>query len=168
MTDQIKTENEIGAAEFRHVLGHLPTGVTVITAFAPEPTGMAVNSFTSVSLSPPLVLFCPAKSSTTWPQICEAGSFCVNILAHNHEQVSRRFALSGADRFAELPWHRRDGGPAVDDAVGWIDCSVYDEHEAGDHTIVVARVEALAVAGDVAPLVFSRGRYGIVHHEEEA
>jgi 3-hydroxy-9,10-secoandrosta-1,3,5(10)-triene-9,17-dione monooxygenase reductase component len=155
---------EIDPSEFRRVLGHLPTGVTVISAFAPEETGMAVNSFISVSLSPPLVLFCPAKSSTTWPRIRDAGGFCVSILAEHHEEVSRAFALRDADRFAGLPWHRRATGPALDEAVGWIDCSVREEHPAGDHTIVVAAVEEMAVADGVAPLVFVRGRYGAVHH----
>jgi 3-hydroxy-9,10-secoandrosta-1,3,5(10)-triene-9,17-dione monooxygenase reductase component len=157
---------EVEPTEFRRVLGHLPTGVTAITAFAPEETGMAVNSFTSVSLDPPLVLFCPSRTSTTWPKIRAAGRFCVNILAQHHGPVSKNFSLLDADRFAGLPWHRRSAGPALDDAVGWIDCSLYEEHLAGDHVIVVAMVDALAVAENVAPLVFVRGRYGAVHHPE--
>jgi 3-hydroxy-9,10-secoandrosta-1,3,5(10)-triene-9,17-dione monooxygenase reductase component len=77
--------HEIAGEAFRQVLGHLPTGVTVITAWAEhEPTGMAANSVTSVSLDPPLVLFCPAKSSTTWPHIRQSGRFCVNVMAGHH------------------------------------------------------------------------------------
>lgn len=152
---------EIAAEQFRHVLGHLPTGVTVVTARGPEaPLGMAVNSFGSVSLDPPLVLFCPAKSSTTWPQIRHAGCFCVNVMAGHHEQAARRFARAGADRFAGLAYVDRPTGPALCDAVAWIECALHDEHDAGDHTIVVASVLAIEAAAAGDPLVFFRGRYG--------
>jgi 3-hydroxy-9,10-secoandrosta-1,3,5(10)-triene-9,17-dione monooxygenase reductase component len=152
---------EITGEAFRHVLGHLPTGVTVITAHgADEPTGMAANSVTSVSLDPPLILFCPAKSSETWPAIRSAGRFCVNIMAGHHEEATRRFALKGVDRFSGVSYSQRDTGPALDDAVAWIECSLRDEHDAGDHTIVVADVLAIEAASGGAPLVFFRGRYG--------
>lgn len=151
----------ITAGEFRDVLGHLPTGVTVVTAHTPEgPAGMAANSFTSVSLDPALVLLCPAKSSTTWPRIRAAGAFCVNVMASHHEGMARRFAVRGTDRFHDVPFTDRPNGPALDDAVAWIECSLRDEHDAGDHTIVVADVVAMEAAPDRAPLIFFRGRYG--------
>lgn len=152
---------EVSPEQFRHVLGHLPTGVTVIAAHGEAaPLGMAANSVTSVSLDPPLILFCPAKSSTTWPPIRDAGRCCVNIMAGHHEEVTRRFSQRGIDRFAGVGYSNRETGPALDDAVAWIECVIRDEHDAGDHTIVVAEVLAIEAAGSVEPLVFFRGRYG--------
>jgi 3-hydroxy-9,10-secoandrosta-1,3,5(10)-triene-9,17-dione monooxygenase reductase component len=152
---------EISGEAFRHVLGHLPTGVTVITAHGDDgPTGMAANSVTSVSLDPPLILFCPAKTSETWPGIRDAGRFCVNIMAGHHEETTRRFARKNIDRFDGVAYSERDTGPALDDAVAWIECTLRQEHDAGDHTIVVADVRAIEAAPDGAPLVFFRGRYG--------
>ncbi|HEY6759961.1 MAG TPA: flavin reductase family protein [Baekduia sp.] len=148
---------------FREVFAHLPTGVTVIAAHGDAgPVGMAANSVTSVSLDPPLVLFCPAKSSTTWPDIRSAGAFCINVLGDHHERITRQFAAKDTDRFRGVEHGHRTTGPALADAVAWIECELADEHDAGDHTIVVARVVALEAARDaaLAPLVFFRGRYG--------
>jgi 3-hydroxy-9,10-secoandrosta-1,3,5(10)-triene-9,17-dione monooxygenase reductase component len=146
---------------FRRVLGHLPTGVAVITAHHRSGrVGMAANSLTSVSLEPPLILVCPAKCSETWPLIRETGRFCVNVMARHHEESVRRFARRGVDRFDSSPCHDRPAGPALDDAVAWIDCHIHDEHDAGDHTIVLCAVSALEAAKDVMPLVFFRGGYG--------
>lgn len=152
----------IDAQEFRHVFGHLPTGVTVLTAFvAGKATGMAVNSVTSVSLEPPLLLVCPAKSSTTWPDIRAARHFCVNVLASHQEELCRQFAARAVDRFGSVAWHTRSSGPALDEAVAWLDCELQHEHDAGDHTIAVARAIAMDVHGARDPLVFLRGRYGV-------
>lgn len=153
--------NPDGALQFRRVLGNLPTGVVVIAARTRDGlVGMAANSITSVSLEPRLISICAARTSTTWPRIRGAGRFCVSILADHHEQASRQFAASGVDRFAGLQWHDRPGGPALDDAVAWLDCEVYAEYAAGDHTIVLARVKDLGAAEDGRALVFFRGRYG--------
>jgi 3-hydroxy-9,10-secoandrosta-1,3,5(10)-triene-9,17-dione monooxygenase reductase component len=154
---------DIDPRRFRDVLGHLPTGVTVIASNGPDgPVGMAANSVTSVSLDPPMILFCPAKSSTTWPDLRATGAFCVNILAGHHEELTRQFAAKDTDRFAGVDYTRRETGPALADAVAWVECRLRDEHEAGDHTIVVAEVVAIeaAEARDLEPLVFFRGRYG--------
>ena len=152
---------QIDAAHFRHVLGHLPTGVTVIAAYEDGgPVGMAANSVTSVSLDPPLILLCPAKSSATWPTIRAAGSFCVNVMAGHHEDVTRQFASKETDRFSGIQWTSRPTGPALCDAVAWIECRIQDEHDAGDHTIVVGRVLAIEAAPESEPLVFFRGSYG--------
>lgn len=152
----------VDSGHFRRVLAHLPTGVAVITAHgASGPTGMAANSVTSVSLDPPLVLFCPARTSATWPEIRAAGGFCINVMAGHHEEVTRRFAAKGVDRFAGVACEDRPTGPALCDALAWIECRLEQEHEAGDHTIVVARVCALEAAAElVDPLVFFRGAYG--------
>lgn len=150
---------------FREVLGHLPTGVTVIAAeTADGPAGMAANSVTSVSLDPPLILFCPARSSTTWPGIRDAGTFCVNVMAEHQADATRRFAEKGVDRFECVSYAPRGAGLGLADAVAWIECEMQNEHEAGDHTIAVARVLAIEASPDSGPLVFFKGRYGSFHH----
>ena len=151
------------AARYRQVLGHFVTGVTVITAMSDgQPVGLAVNSFTSVSLEPALVAFCAGKSSSTWPSIQAGGRFCVNILAEDQEDVSRVFATSGADKFRGLGWKPGPSkSPVMEDVLGWIDCKIETVHEAGDHLIVIGRVLELHVADDhPGPLLFYRGGYG--------
>lgn len=149
-------------AFFRHVLGQLPTGVTLITGLDPagRPVGMAVGSFTSLSLDPALVTFMPARTSTTWPVIRASGSFCVNVLAADQEQDCRRFAAPG-ERFASLDWHPgATGSPILDGAVAYIDCTLEAEHPGGDHDIVVGRVLDLDEQRSTLPLLFHRGGYG--------
>jgi 3-hydroxy-9,10-secoandrosta-1,3,5(10)-triene-9,17-dione monooxygenase reductase component len=149
------------AASFRSVLGHFATGITVITAMdGDEPVGLAANSFTSVSLDPPLVLFCAAKSSTTWPRIERAGHFTVNVLDEHQEPISQLFATRGADRFGQTQWHVGASGPILDDVHAFLDCTLEQVVEAGDHVIVVGRVLDLGLTADAGPLLFYQGRYG--------
>lgn len=153
----------IDEKNFRKVLGHLPTGVAVVTAEdGGQPTGMAINSLTSVSLKPPLILLCPAKTSQTWPGIRRAGRFCINVMAAHQEAACRQLSQKHVDRFADLTLVERRSGPALADAIAWMDCELFEEHDAGDHTIVVARVLAVEAVPDTEPLVFFRGRYGTV------
>jgi flavin reductase (DIM6/NTAB) family NADH-FMN oxidoreductase RutF len=152
------------AAEFRTVLGQFATGVTIITAMDDdEPAGVAANSFTSVSLDPPLVLFCVALTSSTWPRIERARKFAVNILGEHQEEVCRLFAAKGADRFGQVDWHLGVGGsPVLDDCIAYLDCEFWAEYDGGDHIIVVGRVLDLGVDRDAKPLVFYQGQYGRV------
>ncbi|HEY6494171.1 MAG TPA: flavin reductase family protein [Trebonia sp.] len=154
----------VDAREFRGVLGHFPTGVVVITACGPdgEPAGMTIGSFTSVSLDPPLVAFLPAKTSATWPRIRAAGSFCANILGAGQEGLVKRFATSGADKFAGIDWAPGPSGhPVLPGVPAWIDCTVERVDDAGDHWIVLGLVRALeADASHPGPLVFCRGALG--------
>ncbi len=153
----------IDEAKFRQVLGHYPTGVVVVTAMSPdkEPVGLAIGSFTSVSLDPPLVAFFPAKSSSSWPKIEAAGMFCVNILGEDQEDVCRVFASKGADKFASIGWRRgRTGAPILNDVIAWIECEIEAVHDAGDHVVVLGRVIDLEVGHNGGPLVFFRGGYG--------
>jgi 3-hydroxy-9,10-secoandrosta-1,3,5(10)-triene-9,17-dione monooxygenase reductase component len=149
-------------ASFRTVLGHFATGVTIITAMdGDEPVGVSANSFTSVSLDPPLVLFCAAKASTTWPRIEAAGKFTVNILNEHQEDVCRVFATKGADRFSRIGWRSSaNGQPILHDSLAYIDCEMQEQHDAGDHIIVVGRVQELGVLSEEGPLLFYRGGYG--------
>jgi 3-hydroxy-9,10-secoandrosta-1,3,5(10)-triene-9,17-dione monooxygenase reductase component len=148
---------------FRRVLGHYPTGVCVITATQADgkPVGMAVGSFSSVSLDPPLVAFFPDRSSTSWPKIEAAGRFCVNILAEHQERLCQAFASKAEDKFAGIS-HRLSarGAPILDDVVAWIDCDLHAVHEAGDHFIVLGEVHALDVERPHKPLLFFQGGYG--------
>ncbi len=149
-------------AAVRTVLGHFATGVAIITALdGDEPVGMACNSFTSVSLEPQLVLFCAAKSSTTWPHIQAAQKWAANILSEESEEVCRLFAQKGADRFAHIAYSTgRTGAPVLDAAIAFVDCETVAEHDAGDHLIVVGRVLELGYAPEGKPLLFYRGGYG--------
>jgi 3-hydroxy-9,10-secoandrosta-1,3,5(10)-triene-9,17-dione monooxygenase reductase component len=145
------------------VLGHFATGVTVVTSMTGDrrPVGLAVNSFTSVSLAPALVAFCVGVTSSTWPTVRSSGAFCVNILAEDQEAVSRAFATHGVDRFSGLGWKPApSGAPILADVLAWVDCTVEAEHEAGDHRIVVGRVRELDLLHEGRPLVFYRGGYG--------
>jgi 3-hydroxy-9,10-secoandrosta-1,3,5(10)-triene-9,17-dione monooxygenase reductase component len=153
---------EPDSATYRTVLGHFATGVAVVTALdGDEPIGMACNSFTSVSLDPPLVLFCAAKSSTTWPRMHNAKHFAVNVLSEDDEALCRVFATKDADRFEAVTHHRgATGAPILADALAYIDCATEAEHDAGDHVIVVGRVVELGYATEGKPLLFYRGGYG--------
>jgi 3-hydroxy-9,10-secoandrosta-1,3,5(10)-triene-9,17-dione monooxygenase reductase component len=150
-----------GGADFRTVLGHFATGVTIITAMdGDEPAGVAANSFTSVSLDPPLVLFCVGRSSTTWPRIEAARRFAVNILGEHQEELSRLFATRGVDRFGQVGWHLGVGGsPVLDEVLAYVDCEFWAEYDGGDHIIVVGQVLDLGVTHDAGPLLFYRGEY---------
>ena len=149
-------------ARFRSVLGHFATGVTIVAGVdGDEPVGLSVNSFTSVSLDPPLVAFCAAKSSSTWPRLRTVGAFTVNVLAEHQEHLSRLFATRHADKFGDVRWWRApSGAPVIDEVLAWIDCTMEAEYEAGDHVIVVGRVRDLDVAAEGRPLIFYRGGYG--------
>lgn len=151
----------IDAAEFRRVLGHLPTGVVVVTSTVDgTPVGMSCNSFTSISLDPALVGFSVAHTSSTWPPIRTEGSFCINVLAQDHADLTRNFSRKGIDRFDGVDWAMRSSGPGLGGAVAWIDCTLWREYEAGDHMIVLGKVQAIEAAPDVPPLVFCKGAYG--------
>jgi flavin reductase (DIM6/NTAB) family NADH-FMN oxidoreductase RutF/DNA-binding IclR family transcriptional regulator len=148
---------------FREVLGYLPTGVVVITAVMPDgrPSGMAVGSFTSVSLDPPLVAFLPARTSSTFKGLREARTFCVNILSAKQEPICRQFAVSGGDKFAGVGWSPApSGAPVIDGVVAWIDCEFERIDEAGDHYIVLGRVTHFETGVPTIPLLFFQGGYG--------
>lgn len=147
--------------DLRGVMACFATGVAVITAAEPgrPPVGMAVNSFVSVSLEPPLVLFCAAHTSSTWPAIRAAGHFCANVLAAGQEELARAFARKG-DRFAGVA-HTPGvtGAPVLRDVHAHVECKIVDTYEAGDHTVVLGRVVDLGADTEAAPLLFYRSSY---------
>ena len=157
--------SQFDAREFRTTLGQFASGVVVATGcLEGEPAGFAAQSFTSLSLEPPLVALCPARSSRSWPKLRDSGSFCINILSESQRAVSELFARTGIDKFADLRWRPGiTGSPVLADALAYVDCELREEHDAGDHTIAVGRVRDLGVLDAAAgPLVFFRGAYGLV------
>jgi 3-hydroxy-9,10-secoandrosta-1,3,5(10)-triene-9,17-dione monooxygenase reductase component len=161
MADEEVIYPMIDSRQFRDVLGNFATGVTVITARDQgELVGLSANSFTSISLEPPLIAFAAALTSTTYPRIKSAGLFCVNVLAEGQEDVARVFSLRGVDRFGQVAWHDSpSGGAILDGSLAWLDCSIEAEHLIGDHVLVVGRVHELGLDGDALPLLFFRGRF---------
>ncbi len=153
-------------AELRRVLGSFASGVVVVTGEDDgQPVGFACQSFASVSLDPPLVLFCPARTSRSWPRIARSGRFAVNVLAADQQDVCARFATSGGDKFVGLTWESTRWGPALDGVLATVQCTVEDVHDAGDHHIVVGRVQQLLTHREDGPLVFFRGGYGVASDE---
>ncbi|MEV5681462.1 flavin reductase family protein [Streptomyces sp. NPDC052179] len=148
-------------AVFRHVLGHVPTAVCVVTATTPSgPVGVTVGSFTSVSLDPPLVVFYVGLTSASAEAIAGAGSFRVNVLAEDQQEVCMAFARRAADRFATGDWEfGAHTAPRLGGAAAWITCDVEGSFPAGDHVAVVGRVRDLSAARPPSkPLIFHRGR----------
>ena len=160
----------VDAATFRHTMGHFLTGVTVATTIGPkgEPVGMTANSFTSVSLEPPLVLLCIARSAASFGAMEQADRYAVHILSADQQATSNAFARSaadGAEKFAQVPWHRaHDGLPLLDDYLARIECTVVDRVQLGDHVGYVGRVDAAQTRLSDAPLAFFRGRYDSLPH----
>ncbi|MGW8761797.1 flavin reductase family protein [Streptomyces sp. NPDC055815] len=146
---------------FRDVLGRFGTGVVLVTAESERgPVGMAVNSFTSVSLDPPLIAFCAALTSTTWPAVRAAGGFAVTILSDAQEDVCRTFSARDADRFAGGNWIRTAAGhPVAADGLGWLDCRIRSVQLAGDHELVIAEAADWSLGAETRPLIFHSGRY---------
>ena len=148
-------------ASFRTVLGHFATGVTIITAMnGNEPVGVSANAFTSVSLDPPLVLFCVGKATKTGQIIHSAKGFAVNILRQEQQDLSTYFAGGWTHplppAFTFVPW---EGGPRLDGCAAAIGCSIHAIHEGGDHWIVVGEVRELHRTACKSPLVFHGSRY---------
>ncbi|MEU2608811.1 3-hydroxy-9,10-secoandrosta-1,3,5(10)-triene-9,17-dione monooxygenase reductase subunit [Streptomyces albus] len=151
----------VDASRFRRVLGEFCTGVVVITAQAGgQPVGFACQSFSSLSLDPPLVLFCPARTSRSWPVIAQAGRFGVNVLSAEQRGISSVFGRPGREKFAALDWAPSpNGAPLLAHALAWLEGTVETVHEAGDHLVVVGRVDGLAAGAGTSPLLFHRGHY---------
>jgi 3-hydroxy-9,10-secoandrosta-1,3,5(10)-triene-9,17-dione monooxygenase reductase component len=158
-------ESAARARRFRDVLGLFASGVTVVTSLADgAPVGMTCQSFSSVSLEPPLVMFCPAKTSRAWPLMQRAGFFCVNILAHDQAEISNAMATKGTDKYDGIDWRpAATGAPLLDGVLGYVDCAVHSVHEAGDHYVVLGRVKELGFGDDGRrPLLYYRGSYDTV------
>ncbi len=156
----------VSPAVMREVLGHFVSGIVVVTAAGEAgPLGFTCQSFASLSLDPPLVSFAAARTSSTWPRIRAAGAFCVNVLAADHQELSVGFARpsgAGVDKFDGVPWRPSpSGAPVLEGVSAWIDCTLWNEYDGGDHTIAVGRVLDLGATPERLPLLYYRGRYGV-------
>ena len=151
----------IEAQELRRVMGHFATGVTVITTKDKDgaPQGLTANAFMSLSLNPPLVMISVDKGATCYACFEPGNGFNVNFLSEDQEDVSRRFATKGIDKFADLKWRAAGNGAAlIDGAIGQVECKITACHDGGDHTIVVGEILGVAAEGE-RPLLFFRGKY---------
>lgn len=149
---------------FRDAMGRFVTGVAVATTIGADgvPLGVTINSFTSVSLDPPLVLFCLERRARSLPAFLDAGCFAVNLLAADQRSLSVRFARDAADwkGVAHSSW--MTGAPVLDGVVAACDCVLETTFDGGDHLILVGRVHRIDAAPDREPLVYHRGRYARV------
>ena len=151
----------ISPDDFRQVLAHFASGVTIVTTCDSEgrPTGLTASAFCSVSLDPPLILICVDHKSQSFPHLRESGRFAINILNQGHEPLSRRFASSRLDKFDGVAFALGTlGVPLIDAALAVLECRTVSEHVEGDHTIFVGSVESVGV-GEGDPLLYFRGRY---------
>lgn len=157
----VTTDSLLDPHRLRHVFGAFPSGVVAVAALlADAPAGLVASSFTSVSLDPPLVSFCIAHTSTTWPTLRTAPRLGVSILSGELEHAGRQLAGRAANRFADLSWRATDDGAVLlGQASGWFETRIEQEVRAGDHDIVVLRVLDLDVHHDHSPLVFHASRF---------
>ena len=159
----IITGAEIDQRAFRDTLGHYASGITIISGIDEEgPIGFTCQSFYSVSTEPPLVSFSVMTNSTTYPRVRETGKFAVNVLAHDQHTVSNQFARKGTDKWAGVSWNPTvAGNPVIADTLMWLDCDIWAEHEAGDHYIVIGRVNEMSPASwhKEEPLLYFKGQY---------
>ncbi|MGO3147040.1 MAG: flavin reductase family protein [Leucobacter sp.] len=146
----------------RRAFSSFPTGVVAVCGTTSDGTraGMAVNSFTSISLDPPLVAMSVARTSRTWPVLKDSESLGLSVLGSRQEQVSRNLAAREGDRFGGAAWAQGENGAIhLEDAALWLTCGVHSEIDAGDHIIVLLRVDGMHYFQDVEPLVFHQSRY---------
>ena len=147
---------------FKEAMSRFATGVTIVTALEDgEPVGFTCQSFVSLSIDPPFVALASAKTSTSWPRIARAGTFCVNVLGDHQRDVCQGFAVSGGDKFAGVRWRKAGtgGAPIIEGSLAWVDCRVELIHDAGDHELVIGRVLDLGL-GEGSPLVFYKSAFG--------
>lgn len=164
MTVAVEPHAPVDPDTFRALLRRQAASVAVVTAAGDPPVGFTATSFTSVSLRPPLVSFCLARSSSSWPTIARAEHVAVHLLGEEQHEVARTFATSGIDRFAAHTGWRlgRYGVPLLDEPVAWLLCRVTRRVPAGDHAIVLA--EPLTGShGEGAPLLYHMGRYAALN-----
>ena len=149
------------ARDLRRAFGNFATGVTIVTTLDKDgaPCGFTANSFTSVSIDPPLLLVSIAKSAYGCGIFTASSGYAINILAQDQRRLSNRFARAGEDKFADLDWHTATtGSPIIDGVVAWFDCIHFQQVDAGDHIILIGRVMEYSY-NTHSPLGFCRGAY---------
>jgi flavin reductase (DIM6/NTAB) family NADH-FMN oxidoreductase RutF len=158
----LTTNQDIDPSLLRQAFGVFPSGVVAVAAEVDgQRTGLAASSFTSVSLDPPLVSFSVANTSKTWPDLRRADHLGLTVLADHHGEVCRRLAGPVEHRFDEVPVTLSvDGAVTLDEGLARFDCTIYQEVEAGDHTIVILQLHGVEHADTSLPLVFHRSGFG--------
>lgn len=152
----------------RDALGCFGTGVTVVTCLADdgEPAGLTVNSFTSVSLDPPLLLVCIAKDAASAEPLIAASNFAINVLQTGQQPASIRFSTRDQDRFGATPWSCGEAGaPILKDSLGVFECERFAVYEGGDHHILVGQVVKASFDASLDPLLYFRGKYRRLHFD---
>jgi flavin reductase (DIM6/NTAB) family NADH-FMN oxidoreductase RutF len=149
----------------RDAFGCFATGVTIVTGRDPAGArvGLTANSFTSVSLDPPLLLFCPARTASALPALQASGRFAINVLDIDGQAVADRFTKKGIDRFAEAEWIEWDGLPVLAAAKAAFACELHADYDGGDHRIIVGRITRYGLAPERESLLYLHGRYRRVH-----
>jgi 3-hydroxy-9,10-secoandrosta-1,3,5(10)-triene-9,17-dione monooxygenase reductase component len=151
-------------ADFKEAMSRFTTGVTIVAGIEDgHPVGFTCQSFVSLSIDPPFIAVAPARTSTSWPRIARAGTFCVNVLGEDQEEVCRGFAVSGGDKFAKVPWHPAPvtGAPVIEGSLAWVDCKLELAHDAGDHELIIGKVLDLG-STEGEPLLFFRREFATV------
>jgi flavin reductase (DIM6/NTAB) family NADH-FMN oxidoreductase RutF len=152
----------------RDALGCFATGVTVVTCLddGARPAGLTVNSFTSVSLDPPLLLVCLAKTAVSAPALTKAPFFAINVLQTRQQPASIRFSTRDEDRFGATPWSCGEAGaPILEESLGVFECERFAVYDGGDHHILVGRVVKASFDAALDPLLYFRGRYRRLHFD---
>ena len=152
----------------RDALGCFATGVTVVTCLQPDgtPAGLTVNSFTSVSLDPPLLLVCLHKMAASAPALTETRCFAINVLQTGQQPASIRFATRDEDRFGSTPWACGEAGaPILEESLCVFECERYAVYDGGDHHILVGKVVKASFDAALDPLLYFRGRYRRLHFD---
>ena len=156
------------ARTLRDALGCFATGVTVVTCLRADgsPTGLTVNSFTSLSLDPPLLLVCLGKPAASAIALIEATHFAVNVLQTGQQPASIRFSTRDEDRFGTTPWSCGEAGaPILKDSLGVFECERHAVYDGGDHHILVGQVIKASFDASLDPLLYFRGRYRRLHFD---
>jgi flavin reductase (DIM6/NTAB) family NADH-FMN oxidoreductase RutF len=157
-------ESSFDQRRFRDALAQFTTGVTIVTAIAPDgsPRGFTANSFTSVSLNPPLVLACIDRGAHSYDAFTQGSGFAVNILSQDQRELSQRFASKSAEKFAGVAWSKGATGlPIIDGALAWLECRHWRRVTAGDHVVLIGEVVNLGVNSG-QPLAYFGSSYGAV------
>ncbi len=151
-------------AKFKEAMSTFATGIAIVAGIEDgDPVGFTCQSFISLSIDPPYIALAPARTSTSWPRIAKAGSFCVNVLGEHQRQLCQSFAVSGGNKFEGVAWSPAPvtGSPLIEGSLSWVDCSVELVHDAGDHELIIGRVLDLGV-GEGSPLLFFKAKFATV------
>jgi flavin reductase (DIM6/NTAB) family NADH-FMN oxidoreductase RutF len=171
MSDEVTTREYRSGSDprtLRDALGCFATGVTVVTCVdgAGDPVGLTANSFTALSLDPPLLLVCVAKSSASAAPLAEAAAFAVNVLQTSQRPASITFSTRGEDRFGQTEWSVGEhGAPVLMESLSVFECRRHAVHDGGDHLILVGEVVKASFEPGLDPLLYFRGSYRRLHFD---